>query len=53
MADDGERLVRPLPVGTDGLPESADGDGGVKREGVVVSDCGAREGEVGLEERTK
>lgn len=37
--------MRPLPVGADGLPESSDGDGGVKRG--VVSDCGAREGEVG------
>lgn len=46
MADDGVRLERPLPVDTDGLPESTDGDGGVKR-GTVVSPCGAREGEVG------
>lgn len=46
MADDGVTLVRPLPVETDGLPESADGDGGVKRE-EGVSDCGARDGEVG------
>lgn len=36
--------MRPLPV--DGLPESADGEGGVKRE-EGVSDCGARDGEVG------
>lgn len=46
IADDGVRLVRPLPVVTDGLPESADGAGGVKRE-EGVSDCGARDGEVG------
>ena len=52
MADDGVRSERPLPVDADGVvvvvvvPESTDGDGGLKRGGLLVSDCGAREGEV-------
>lgn len=47
MAEDGVRLLRPRPVDAEGLLESADGDGGVKREEGVESDCGASEGEIG------